>query len=96
MGIVAWIVVGLIAGIIANVIYPGRERGGALGAMMLGIVGAVVGGFRFGVLTGADFVTGINLTSILVSVVGALVLLFRYHAVAITRSRGRIPELGSS
>jgi uncharacterized membrane protein YeaQ/YmgE (transglycosylase-associated protein family) len=79
MGILSWIIVGLIAGALANVIFPGREKGGWLAALALGIVGAIVGGFIFGVITGADMVTGVNLTSILVAMVGALILLFGYR-----------------
>jgi len=86
MGILSWIIVGLIAGAIANLIFPGKAQGGWVAALLLGIVGAIVGGFLFGLITGADMVTGINLTSILVAVVGALILLFGYRAVAGGRS----------
>ncbi len=81
MGILSWILVGLIAGGLANMVYPAPAKGGWLAAMMLGIVGAVVGGFLFGMITGQDVVTGFNVTSIAVAVVGALVLLFGYNAV---------------
>jgi uncharacterized membrane protein YeaQ/YmgE (transglycosylase-associated protein family) len=82
MTILAWILVGLIAGLIANAIYPGSSRGGWLGAMALGIVGAIVGGFVAGILTGYDFVTGVNFMTIVVAVLGALILLFAYNALA--------------
>jgi len=82
MGIVSWIIVGLIAGALANMIFPGKSQGGWPAALILGIVGAIVGGFVFSLITGADLVTGINLTSILVAVVGALILLFGYRMVA--------------
>lgn len=80
MSIIAWIVVGLIAGILANMVYPARERGGAMAAMVLGIVGGIVGGFIMGVLTGQDYMTGVNVTSILVATLGALILVFGYNA----------------
>jgi uncharacterized membrane protein YeaQ/YmgE (transglycosylase-associated protein family) len=86
MGILSWIIVGLLAGIIANLIYPGPSRGGWLGAMILGIVGAVVGGFVFGLITGQDMVSGVDPVSILVAVVGALVLLFGWNALARPRT----------
>ena len=82
MGILTWIIVGLVAGVLANMIYPGRARGGVLAAMAIGIVGALVGGFVFGVLTGVDYVTGINLSTILVATVGALIVLWIYNALA--------------
>jgi uncharacterized membrane protein YeaQ/YmgE (transglycosylase-associated protein family) len=88
MSILAWIIVGLIAGFLANVIYPGRARGGVFGAMILGIVGGIVGGFLVGVLTGEDVMTGFNLTSILVATVGALLLVFGYNA--LSGSRGEV------
>lgn len=80
MGILSWILVGLIAGALANMIYPAPAKGGWLAAMLLGIVGAIVGGFLFGMFTGQDVITGFNITSIAVAIVGALVLLFGYNA----------------
>jgi uncharacterized membrane protein YeaQ/YmgE (transglycosylase-associated protein family) len=85
MGIIAWIVVGAIAGFLANMIMGGRE--GVLGTIILGIVGALVGGFLAGVLTGGkDYVTGINVTTIIVSVIGAIVVLAVWRALAGRRS----------
>ena len=75
MGILAWIIFGLIAGIIAKFIMPGRDGGGFILTIILGIVGAVVGGGLatfFGI--GGD-VTGFNLGSFMVAVVGAIVVL---------------------
>ena len=81
MGIIAWIIFGLIDGIIAKFIMPGRDGGGFIITVILGIVGAVVGGWlatMFGV--GGD-VTGFNLPSFLVAVVGAIVVLAIYRMV---------------
>jgi uncharacterized membrane protein YeaQ/YmgE (transglycosylase-associated protein family) len=77
MSIIAWIVVGLIAGILAKAIMPGNrdEPGGWLGTIALGIVGAIVGGFLSSLLLGGGGASGLNLGSILVSVVGACVFL---------------------
>lgn len=87
MNFLAWIIVGLIAGVIANIVYPGPSKGGWLGAMLLGIAGALVGGWVAAIITGVDLVTGFNITTVLVSVVGALVLLFAYNAIARPRTR---------
>ena len=79
MGIVAWIVVGAIAGFITNMIMGGGE--GLIGTILLGIVGAVVGGLIFNALGDAG-VTGFNLWSLFVAVLGAVVLLGLYHLIA--------------
>ena len=77
MGIIAWIVLGLIAGAIAKAIYPGHQGGGFLATTGLGIVGAVVGGFLADALRiGGPSVAGFSLWSIALAVVGALVVLF--------------------
>jgi uncharacterized membrane protein YeaQ/YmgE (transglycosylase-associated protein family) len=74
MGILSWILLGAIAGSLANFIDPHPSKGGILGSIVLGIVGAIVGGWIGGTLLGLD-VTGINITSIIVAVVGSLLLL---------------------
>lgn len=80
MGIIAWIVLGLIAGFIASKIVN-KTGEGVVTDIVLGIVGAVVGGFIMNALGGAG-VTGFNLWSLLVAVLGAVVVLWIYHAVA--------------
>ena len=77
MSILAWIVLGLIAGFIASRIVN-SQGAGCLLDMVLGIVGAVVGGFLFNQL-GAAGVTGFNIYSMFVAVVGAIVVLVVYH-----------------
>ena len=75
MGIITWIIFGLIAGVIAKLIMPGRDGGGFILTCILGIIGAVVGGWLatlFGI--GGD-ISGFNLHSFLVAVVGAIVVL---------------------
>jgi uncharacterized membrane protein YeaQ/YmgE (transglycosylase-associated protein family) len=74
MGILTWIVFGLIAGIIAKLIMPGRDGGGFILTCILGIVGAVVGGW-LATMFGIGDVSGFNLHSFLVAVVGAIVVL---------------------
>jgi uncharacterized membrane protein YeaQ/YmgE (transglycosylase-associated protein family) len=78
MSIIAWIVLGLIAGFIASKIVNKAGEGVFLD-IVLGIVGALVGGFLFQTF-GMGGVSGVNLYSILVAVVGAIVVLVIYHA----------------
>lgn len=78
MSIFAWIVLGLIAGFIGSRMVDNQGEGFFLD-IILGIVGAVVGGFVFS-LFGASAVSGLNLYSLLVAVVGAIIVLFAYHA----------------
>ena len=80
MSVLAWIILGLMAGFIASNILN-RSGQGLLLDIVLGIVGAVVGGFLFSAI-GATGITGFNLWSILVAIAGAVVVLWIYHAVA--------------
>ena len=80
MSVLGWIVLGLIAGFIGSKIVNHSGQGFLLD-IVLGIIGAVVGGFLFTVL-GATGVTGFNLYSMFVAVVGAVVVLWAYHAIA--------------
>ena len=80
MGIVAWIVLGAIAGFITNMIMGGRE--GVIGTIVLGIVGAVVGGYLAGTVLRVADVTGINIESIVVSVIGAVIVVAVYRALS--------------
>lgn len=75
MSVLSWIIFGLIAGTLANIIDPRPSSGGIVGAIILGIVGALVGGFLANMLLGID-VTGFNLTSFVVAIAGSLLLLF--------------------
>lgn len=88
MSIIAWIVLGLIAGFIASKIVNGTGEG-ALLDIVLGVVGAVAGGWLFNTF-GASGVSGLNLYSILVSVVGAVVVLVLYHALTGRSGRARL------
>ncbi len=78
MGILLWIVFGLIAGALAKFIMPGRDPGGIIVTILLGIVGAVVGGF-LGTLLGVGSVSGFDGRSLLIAIGGAMVLLFCYR-----------------
>jgi uncharacterized membrane protein YeaQ/YmgE (transglycosylase-associated protein family) len=83
MSIIAWIVLGLISGFIASNIVNSRGAG-TLVDILLGIGGSLVGGFVFNLL-GLRGVTGFNLWSMCVSVVGAALVLVSYHAIASRR-----------
>ena len=84
MGIIAWLVMGLIAGFIASKLVNKQDEGVAMD-IVLGIVGAVVGGFVANTL-GFHGITGFDLYSILISVVGAVIVLIVYHAMTRPRS----------
>ena len=75
MNVIGWVIFGLVAGTIANIIDPHPSSGGIVGAIVLGIVGAMVGGFLANILLGID-ITGFNLTSFVVAIAGSLLLLF--------------------
>ncbi|ANA21372.1 TPA: GlsB/YeaQ/YmgE family stress response membrane protein [Salmonella enterica] len=75
MGIIAWIVFGLIAGVIAKLLMPGRDGGGFILTCILGIVGAVVGGWLATMFGIGGSISGFDLHSFLVAVVGAIVVL---------------------
>ena len=79
MSILAWIVLGLVAGFIGSKLVNKTGEGVVLD-IVLGIVGAVVGGFLFNRF-GASGVTGLNIYSLLVAVVGAVLLLVAYHVI---------------
>jgi len=84
IGVISWIVVGLIAGLLGKLIIPGRDPGGFLITIVIGMIGALVGGFVVQLLGGTG-VTGFNIWSILVATLGAIILLALYRLVA----RGR-------
>jgi uncharacterized membrane protein YeaQ/YmgE (transglycosylase-associated protein family) len=80
MGIISWIVLGLIAGFIGSKIVNSEGQGFWLN-IALGIVGAIVGGFLFDFF-GASGVTGLNIYSMIVAIVGAVVVLLIYNAIS--------------
>ena len=80
MGIISWIVLGAIVGVIAKLIMPGKDPGGIIVTILLGIAGAFVGGYISTVL-GFGSVTGFNIVSLIIAVGGALVLLILYRVI---------------
>ncbi|HEY7558198.1 MAG TPA: GlsB/YeaQ/YmgE family stress response membrane protein [Candidatus Binatia bacterium] len=78
MGILAWIIFGLIAGALAKFIMPGDDPGGFIVTTIIGIVGAVIGGL-IAVQLGWGDVSGFDVRSFVIAIVGALILLFGYR-----------------
>jgi uncharacterized membrane protein YeaQ/YmgE (transglycosylase-associated protein family) len=78
MGILSWIVMGLIVGVLAKFIMPGKDPGGIIVTILIGIAGAFIGGF-VGSLLGLGTFTGFNIGSILLAVGGSLLLLTGYR-----------------
>ena len=85
MGVLAWIVLGLVAGALAKFIMPGQQGGGIILTIVLGVVGALVGGFLGTYVFGFGDISGFDVRSIAIAVGGALVALVVYGFVA----RGR-------
>jgi len=78
MGILTWILVGLIAGAIAKAIHPGKDPGGFIVTVLIGIAGAVVGGWISSMM-GYGTVDGFNIGSLFIAILGAVILLFIYR-----------------
>jgi uncharacterized membrane protein YeaQ/YmgE (transglycosylase-associated protein family) len=80
MGIISWIVFGLIAGALAKWIMPGDDPGGIIVTILIGVAGAFVGGY-VGSLLGLGTVSGFDLRSFFIAVLGAVILLAGYRAI---------------
>jgi len=78
MGILSWIVFGLVAGALAKFIMPGKDPGGIIVTILIGIAGAMLGGF-LGAQLGFGGVSGFDLRSLGIAIVGALLLLWLYR-----------------
>ncbi|AYC43802.1 MULTISPECIES: GlsB/YeaQ/YmgE family stress response membrane protein [Streptomyces] len=88
MGILAWIIIGLLAGAIAKAIMPGKDPGGVIITMLIGIVGALLGGWLGKVIFGVDSVDGFfEISTWVAAIVGSLILLALYRV--FTGNRGR-------
>ncbi len=85
MGIIAWVIFGLIAGVIAKLIMPGDDPGGFFITILIGIAGALLGGFIASLL-GLGGVDGFNFGSMVVAVLGAILLLWIYRRMKTPRT----------
>jgi len=81
MGFLSWILLGLIVGVLAKWLLPGNDPGGIIVTILIGIAGAIVGGY-LATLLGLGAVTGFNLGSLAIAIVGAILLLVVYRKVA--------------
>jgi uncharacterized membrane protein YeaQ/YmgE (transglycosylase-associated protein family) len=89
MGIIGWIVLGLVAGLIAKAIMPGDDPGGLIVTTLIGIVGAIVGGFIASALNIGDLDEFFDIGTWLIAIAGSLLLLALYRAVAGRGHAGR-------
>ncbi|WP_224390579.1 GlsB/YeaQ/YmgE family stress response membrane protein [Pseudonocardia sp. ICBG1293] len=81
MGIIAWIVLGLIAGAIAKAIMPGKDPGGIIVTLILGVVGALLGGWIGSAVFGVGLGGFFNISTWLLAIVGSLILLAIYRVI---------------
>ncbi|MGK5499020.1 GlsB/YeaQ/YmgE family stress response membrane protein [Streptomyces sp. URMC 125] len=89
MGIIAWILIGLFAGLIAKALMPGRDPGGILVTMLIGILGGLLGGFLGKVIFGVESIDGFfELSTWIAAIIGSVIILAVYRMVT-GRSRGR-------
>lgn len=88
MGLLTWIILGAIAGVIAKWIMPGDDPGGFIITILLGIAGALIGGFIASAI-GLGGVEGLTIGSIIIAILGAILLLFLYRMVTGKRARPR-------
>ena len=81
MGILSWIIIGLIAGAIGKALHPGKDPGGFFVTILIGIIGAVIGGFISSAL-GYGTVDGFDIGSLFIAIMGAVIVLFIYRKVS--------------
>ncbi|MBW3607187.1 MAG: GlsB/YeaQ/YmgE family stress response membrane protein [Actinobacteria bacterium] len=89
MGIIGWILLGLIAGAIAKAVHKGDEPGGVLGTMFVGVLGAILGGLIASALGIGAITSFFSIGTWLIAIGGALLLLVIYNMVVSTEGRGR-------
>jgi uncharacterized membrane protein YeaQ/YmgE (transglycosylase-associated protein family) len=89
MNIIAWVILGLLAGAIAKAIYPGSQGGGILGTMILGIIGAFIGGSLHTLLQTGSLqlaASGLSIPGVFVAVLGAIIAIFLWGLISRSRN----------
>lgn len=86
MSVIAWVLLGLVAGALAKMLMPGRDPGGIVVTILLGIAGAIVGGVIWNALTGNDSYGDFDIGGILIAILGAAILLWGYRAAVANRN----------
>lgn len=84
MDIIAWIILGFLAGAIAKLLYPGNQGGGILATILLGIIGAFIGGSLYALLTTGSLqltAAGLSIPGLIVAIIGAMVAIFLWGLV---------------
>jgi uncharacterized membrane protein YeaQ/YmgE (transglycosylase-associated protein family) len=92
MGILAWLLFGLIAGAIAKLIMPGKDPGGCLITSVIGMLGSAIGGYIGTRLFGIERVAGFNVRSLGIAILGAIVLLAIYRVLVARRGPPPLPR----
>lgn len=87
VGVLSWIIFGLIAGAIAKFIMPGKDPGGIIVTIIVGIVGGLLGGWLGSSVFGSSGVSGFNFTSFIWAVIGSVILLAIYRLIVSRRAR---------
>ena len=86
MSIIAWILLGLIAGALAKMLMPGKDPGGFLLTILIGIGGAIIGGFLWNLATGNDSYGDFDIGGILIAIIGSIILLWGYRTLVARRA----------
>ncbi|MFD5269628.1 GlsB/YeaQ/YmgE family stress response membrane protein [Streptomyces sp. NPDC058335] len=82
MGIIAWILIGLLAGAVAKMLLPGKDPGGIIITMLIGVAGGLLGGWLGKVIFGVDSIDGFfDLSTWIAAIIGSLILLLLYRVV---------------
>jgi uncharacterized membrane protein YeaQ/YmgE (transglycosylase-associated protein family) len=82
VSIIAWLIVGAIAGWVAGMIVPGDEGYGWVGAIVAGIIGALVGGWLVGIVTGVNYMDEFTIGTIIAAIIGAVIVVFIWRMLA--------------
>ncbi len=86
MSIIAWVLLGLIAGALAKMLMPGKDPGGFIVTILIGIGGAIIGGFLWNVFSGNDSYGDFDIGGILIAIIGSIILLWGYRTLVARRT----------